>query len=268
MRGLVRPGSPRTAALAQRGVECVEGDLKSPESLRAACHGVRAVVSTANSALSRRQGDSIRTVDLQGHLDLVAIARAECVSRFVYASVTPGLSSATPFVRAKRRVEEAVRGSGMDWAILQGSPFMEISFSKLAGWDLDAGTVTLLGEGTMRVTYVSCRDVAALAILALESKDSCMIAAGGPEPVSPREAVRAFEEALSRPLRVRHVPIAVVRAMAAMLAPIDPIKSSLMTMAAETATRGEVQERGDLLDSPIAWTTVRTYARRVAEGNP
>ena len=269
MRGLVRAGSPRTAALAQLGVECVEGDLKAPESLRAACRGARAVLSTANSAISRRKGDSIRTVDLHGHLHLVAAAHAEGVSRFVYTSVTPSLSPASPFVRAKREVEEAVRGSGMDWTILQGSAFMEISFSKIAGWSLDSGIVTLFGDGLMPVSYVSVRDVAAVAVLTLERQDlACRaLPVGGPEPVSARGAVRAFEDALGRPLRVRHVPIPVARALAVILTPFDPIAPSLITMAMETAMRGDVLDtRAILGDSPITWTTVRDYARRVAEG--
>ena len=251
------------------GVECVEGDLKSPDSLRAACRGARAVVSTANSALSRREGDSIRTVDLEGHLSLVAAARAVGIPQFVYVSVTPGAAAAAPFVRAKRRVEEAVRGSGRAWTILQPSPFMEISFSKVAGWDLGSGTVTLFGDGSMPVSYVSYRDVAAVVGLALEREDlgSRTLPVGGPEPVSPRGAVRTFEEALGRSLRVRHVPIPVVRALAAILTPFDPITPSLLTMAAETATRGDVLDtRTALGDSTIQWTTVRDYARRAAEG--
>src|SRR5688500_17795240 len=72
-RALVRPTSDKTkvAQLQNLGAEIAPGDLKDPSSLRAACKGVNAVISTASSTLSRQEGDSIQTVDLEGQLSLI-----------------------------------------------------------------------------------------------------------------------------------------------------------------------------------------------------
>src|SRR5262245_3022323 len=109
VRGLVREGSPREAWLRDLGVDIARGDLKEPPSLRAACAGVDAVLTTANGIRSRRPGDSLTSVDRDGTLALVAAARAAGVARFVYTSLDPRLSSRAPFVGYKREVEGGVR---------------------------------------------------------------------------------------------------------------------------------------------------------------
>lgn len=88
VRALVRDESARVQALRVLGCETSKGDLKVPESLAQACTGADALVITANSAMSRRAGDSIRSVDrdgVLGLLDAAAVARltqvVECYTR-------------------------------------------------------------------------------------------------------------------------------------------------------------------------------------------
>ena len=47
--GLVRPGSPKEAALRDIGVEISAGDLRSRDAVDAACRGVSAVISTVTA---------------------------------------------------------------------------------------------------------------------------------------------------------------------------------------------------------------------------
>ena len=88
VRILVRPGSSY-ADLAHDGAEPVTGDLKEPASLRTACAGVDAVVTTAN-AIGRGGDATIESVDLQGNQPLIEAAEAEGVRRFVFTSVLGG----------------------------------------------------------------------------------------------------------------------------------------------------------------------------------
>ena len=157
----------------------------------------------------------------------------------------------------------------MEWTILQPSPFMETCFSKIAGWDVRAGTVNLLGDGRTPVAFVSYRDVATIAVRALlEGHPSGAIPVHGPEAVSPRDAIRRFEESLAKPLRVRCVPVAVMRVVAAALVSFQPMLSSILTMGIETSTRGDGHDpESAASEPPIAWTTVRAFAQRVAGGN-
>jgi NADH dehydrogenase len=68
VRALVRQTSDQTkvAELESLNIEIARGDLKDPATLAAACGGVNALISTASSTLSRQDGDSIQTVDLEG----------------------------------------------------------------------------------------------------------------------------------------------------------------------------------------------------------
>lgn len=88
VRALVRPTSnpARLEELRGLGVSLVEGDLKDPSSLEAACRGMKAVLSTASSTLSRQPGDSIRSVDRDGQLSLVDAAESAGVKQFVFIS--------------------------------------------------------------------------------------------------------------------------------------------------------------------------------------
>jgi uncharacterized protein YbjT (DUF2867 family) len=82
-RAFVRAGSAREALLHEMGVELVHGDLKDGTSVQAACKGATVVVTTANSVLSKRTGDSFQTVDRDGSLALLRAAEASGVRQFV-----------------------------------------------------------------------------------------------------------------------------------------------------------------------------------------
>src|SRR2546425_2953079 len=89
VRGLVRTSSDpaKVEKLRSEGVELVEGDLKDRSSLDAACQGVTMLIDTVSSStFSRRSGDSIATVDLQGQFNLEDAARAAGVRHFIFVS--------------------------------------------------------------------------------------------------------------------------------------------------------------------------------------
>src|SRR5215813_12954993 len=87
-RALVRPtaNSDRVARLRNIGVEFVEGDLKDPRSLGAACAGIETVISTASIMASHQPGDTVENVDARGQHDLVDAARVAGVASFVFVS--------------------------------------------------------------------------------------------------------------------------------------------------------------------------------------
>jgi uncharacterized protein YbjT (DUF2867 family) len=109
IRALVRTTSDpdKVNGLKSLGCELAIGDLKEPRQIEAACKGITAVISTASSTLSRQQGDSIESVDLQGQLALVNAARTAGIRRFVYASFREDPSIQYPLTQAKRAVERA-----------------------------------------------------------------------------------------------------------------------------------------------------------------
>ena len=258
VRALVRPHSAKAGSLRDIGADLVEGDLKDAASLDAACTRARTVISTANAIASRRRGDSLKTVDLDGQLALVAAAARAGVSQFVYVSVSPALPANNPFIQYKREVERAVRASGMRWTIVQPSAFMEIHAGAPLGWDFRAGRARILGTGRTVVSHVSVTDVAALIASATENPAAFdrELRITGPEPLTAFDAVRIAEEATGRRFRVQRIPTAALIVLSAVLRPVAPIPSSLMAM---TASAPDEPVQPPALDPGGRRTTFREY---------
>ncbi len=208
VRILVRSGSSYEHLVAA-GAQPVAGDLKEPQSLRAACTGAVAILTTANS-MGRGGDDTVESVDRVGNRNLVEAAAAEGVRRFVFTSVL-GASpeSAMPFVRAKGETEQRLRDSGMAWTVLQPDAFMDTWIPAVVGGPaLARQQVTVVGEGRRRHSFVAMRDVAAYAVSALDHRyaEGQTLLIGGPQALAWRDIVEVFEQELGHPVGLRTVP--------------------------------------------------------------
>lgn len=208
VRVMVRQASsidPRIGTSA----EVVLADLKDPRSLRRACTGVTAVVTTA-TATDRQGDDTIESVDHLGALNLVDAAELEGVQRFVFISALGAdPDHPMPLLRAKGAVERRLRASPLAWTIIQPNMFLDkLPVGVVGGPALSDQPVTLVGEGKRRHSMIATRDVAAYAVAALERDEAIgqTLILGGPQPLSMRDIVTAFEEELDRSIPVQTVP--------------------------------------------------------------
>lgn len=207
VRMLVRAGSTHDGLVAA-GAEAVTGDLKDLDSVRAACHDVDAVVTTAN-AIGRAGEDDIESVDHRGNANLVDAAAAEGVRRFVFVSALGAdPDHPMPLLRAKGRTERRLRSSGMAWTVIQPNLYMDTWIPAIVGGPALAGQpVTLVGDGHRRHSMIAMRDVAAYTVAALDHPEAVgrTLPIGGPEPVTWRDVVAEFGRELGRDLSVRTV---------------------------------------------------------------
>jgi len=262
VRALVRPTSDQNklAQLESLNVEIARGDLKDRSSLEAACRGANAVISTASSTLSRQEGDSIQTVDLEGQLNLIDAAKAANVSRFVLISFPP-VDVEFPLQTAKRSVEEHLKTSGLTFTILQPTFFMEVWLSPHLGFDAVNGKARVYGSGANKMSWISFKDVAKFAVASLDNAQArnAVIKLGGPEALSPLEVVRIFEELQGRQFDVEHVPEEALRQQRETAS--DPLQQSFAGLMLYYS-RGDVIDMRDTLDKfSVQLSSVRDFAQ-------
>lgn len=252
VRGLVRTTSDpqKVSRLQSLGVDAVVGDLKDPRSLAAACQGVRSVTSTASSTLSRQDGDSIETVDLQGQLNLIDAAEAAGVRHFVLISF-PNIDVDFPLQHAKRTVEDRLRRSRMTHTILQPTNFAEVWLSPALGFDPANGKATVYGEGHNKISWISSQDVARFAVAALDERraPNATIELGGPDDLSPLELVRLAEQVMGKSIDVQHVPEEALRAQHA--AATDSMQKSFAGLMLYYARGGVIDTESALRALPV-----------------
>jgi NADH dehydrogenase len=206
VRALVRT-SAAYDALSAGGVDAVMGDLKDPASLAAACDGMDAVVTTANSS-ARGGEDTVDSVDREGNRNLIDAAAGRGVERFLFVSALGAdPTHPMPFLQAKGESEQALRRSGMSWIVVQPNMYMDKMIPIVVGPAFAGEPVTLVGEGVRQHSFVAARDVASLAVAALArpESDGQTLVIAGPQPISWRDVIAAFERVLGRDIAVRTV---------------------------------------------------------------
>jgi uncharacterized protein YbjT (DUF2867 family) len=202
---LVRDVSTDKATeLKSAGAALVVGDLKSRSTLDAALKEIDTVICTASSTMSRREGDSIETVDQEGVQNLIDAAEAANIKRFVFVSFSRNIGNDFPLSVAKRAAEKRLESSSIDYTILLPSYFAEIWFSPAVGFDTGNGKIRIYGDGNAKVSYVAIEDVAKAMIASLDNPKASRkaIPIGGPNAISQLDAVALFEKATGRKMQV------------------------------------------------------------------
>ena len=266
VRALVRESSSpeKVEELRRSGIELAWGDLTDRASLDAACRGVRTVFSTATAIQSREVGNTLERVDREGQANLVDAAKAADVERFLFVSFRlGGRESDFPLKAAKRETAERLKASGMAWTVIEASVFMEVWLGPHLGFDAANARARVFGTGDQKISWVSFRDVATVAIAAAESDDARnrAIEVGGPEALSPNEVIRIFEERSGRRFEVERVPEEALRAMKA--AATNSVEETFAGLMLFCAGGDAIDMRDTLRRYPIRLTTVREYAESV-----
>jgi uncharacterized protein YbjT (DUF2867 family) len=268
VRALVRATSDpaKVEALAKAGAKVVVGDLKHRASLDDACEDADAVISTVSMITTAKPGDSFEATDERGTLNLIGAAKAAKVDHFIYVSFDTDRVPDSPLRNAKAKVQEALRASSMTYTILQPSYFMESWLGPHLGVDVANARAQIFGSGDRKMDYVSLTDVAELAVQSLTNPAArnATIRFGGPQSLTQREAIRAFEEAAGRAFQVQEIPEQALEAQ--WQGATDPMQRTYAALMLGCARGHEVPAADVLEKFPIRMTTVREFAERTASG--
>jgi NADH dehydrogenase len=267
VRALVRTTSDpaKVEALRGYGAEIVEGDVRAPASLAAACQGATAVIATVASVPSSYQPgeNDIQTVDLEGVMSLIDAAQAVGVEHFIYTSFSGQIDLDFPFRNAKRAVEQRLKESGLTYTILRPALFIESWLSPAVGFDAANAKAQIYGTGENPMSWISYPDVAQFAVESLDNPAArnATLELGGSEALSPLEVVRIFEEFSGRPFEVQHVPEEALAEQ--QKTATDPMQQSFAGIMRCYAAGASVDMEDTLKAFPIQLTSVSDYAQSV-----
>ncbi|MGW2048378.1 SDR family oxidoreductase [Streptomyces sp. NPDC001858] len=179
-------GFTRDAARAAfpEGVETAEGDFTEPESLKPALDGVRSLF------LVSRLGPDADVIDAARRAGVEHVVLVSSITAHTHPHLGPAVENLT--------VERLLKDSGMAWTILRPTQFA----SNALMW-----AASIRDHGTVRAPYADVglptihpADIASVARVTLSEPRhrGRTYALTGPEPVTPRQQVRAIAAALGR----------------------------------------------------------------------
>ncbi|MER5262409.1 NmrA/HSCARG family protein [Actinosynnema sp. NPDC002837] len=214
VRALTRaPHSVAAQGLRRLGAELAHGDFDDPASLRAALRGVRAVFVVTTPFGSDPGGETrhgIAVVDAARDVEHIVFTSASNADR----------RTGIPHFDSKQRIEEHLVTAGPRWTTLGPAAFIDDKFGEWTLRGLREGTFYLPMPSDRPLHLVAVRDIAAVAVLALEQPDRFagrrLDLAG--EALTPADMAEALTRATGHPIHHHCPPLEVVARYSADLA--------------------------------------------------
>ncbi|MEV0443762.1 NAD(P)H-binding protein [Streptomyces spectabilis] len=183
----------RHTAAVPGGVRHVVADLAEPTSLTPALDGAKALFLLLSGDLHAPEARPA---------DIVALAAASGVRRVVLLS-SQGVATRPlgPTRIAMRALEDALRESGLDWAVLRPGGFASNAFA----WAESVRTEGVVAApfGDVGVPVIDPADIAEVAAACLldDRHTGGVYELTGPEVITPRQQAEAVAAALGSPVR-------------------------------------------------------------------
>ena len=236
IRILTRKPTAKKSSAAR--IEYAVGDVMAPQSLNAPMQGIDVVVQCVqfpNHPIENpARGWTYERVDGEGTRNIVQACLTAGVRRFIYlsgAGAGPGRSE--PWFRAKHEAEQAVRQSGLEYAILRPSWVYgpeDRSLNRFVMLARRSPVIPVIGNGRSRVQPVSVFDVAKVAALCATRAQApnTVFELGGPEELSMNEILRTVQKILGKRRILMHSPVSMMKLAGRVLAllPNPPLTPS------------------------------------------
>jgi len=129
------------------------------------------------------------------------------------------------------------------------------------GFDYPNAKATIYGEGNNKISWIAIKDVASFAVAALDNPAAAnkIIELGGPEALSPLEAINIFETTKGTKFELQFVPKEALTAQRD--AAQDPLSESFATLILGVVNGSEIDMKNILDNFPIQLTSVIDYAK-------
>ena len=270
VRGMVRNAGDNSKRdhLKDLGMELMDGDIRAKSTFPQMLKGITTVITTVSSMpFSYVPGENdILHVDEEGMINLIDEAKRAGVNHFIYTSFSKNFDLDFPLSNAKRKVEKYLQNSGMNYTILRPSCFMEVWLSPAVGFDPINGKISICGDGTKSIAYISLKDVAEFAVESVSNPAAlnAEFELGGPENLSQLEVVKIFEDVFQKKMEVQHMPLESLQAQ--LNAVDDPMQKSFTGLMICVANGDYIDMKEVLRKFPARLTSVNDFAHLMAKG--
>ena len=211
-----------------QNVRRVQGDLLDIDSLVRGMKDCRSVVHVGGATPNRAYLERSYDATLIGTKNLIEAARMVGIRRFVFVSSDSVTRSHGPYALSKRKAEQDIMGSGLDWTIFRpraivGSGARDLG-RMMKFWS-HARWIPVIGDGTYLKQPVFVDDLCKAIAASLENRETFgqIITVAGTDGVEFNEFVSLFARKLgNRNFRLIHLPLFLVRSLARLAHFLNP----------------------------------------------
>jgi uncharacterized protein YbjT (DUF2867 family) len=213
----------RAAHLASDNVEIVRGDVRDPEDTARAAAGAGVVISAVQGFVGSG-GVSPASVDRDGNINLIRAASTEGADVILMSVVGAAADSPMELFRMKHAAEAVLATSAVQATVVRSTSFLELWIDLLQQTAGRSNRPLIFGRGQNPINFVSVRDVAALVeqVVFDRATRGQTFEICGPENLTLDELARMVSANRGGSRNPRHIPPAVLRAMAATVGRLRP----------------------------------------------
>lgn len=212
LKKLVDEGHEVLAAdIAEKEVGACEGKYKAvqidatkPETLAGICDGCEIVITTMGLTTASKKFTAY-DIDYQGNLNLLKEAEKAGVKHFAYVSVIKAdQAPAVPMLDAKAKFEQELKESSLTYCIYRPTGYF-YDIAKVFKPMIEAGKVTLLGDGSCKCNVIDTADFAGF-IVEHMCDENMTYSIGGKETYSYKEIADMCFAAAGRSGEIKSAP--------------------------------------------------------------
>ena len=194
VRGIVK-STTAAEKIKALGAEPIQGDMLKVEDVRRAAAGVKAIYHIA---------PNVNPNEIAFGEAAIAAAQLEGVERFVFHSLCHSQIEALPNRWWKLRVEEKIKESGLNFTILQPTPYMQ---NVLGQWQniVELGVYEIPYQPTTKLGMVDLADLAEVAVSVLTTEntyDWATYELAGPEILTQNEVYTTIKHITGKDIRL------------------------------------------------------------------
>ena len=179
------------------------GQATKPVSLHHLCDDIDIVFSSIGITVQKDKL-TFRDVDYQGNKNILNIARAKSVRKFIYVSVFNAHTyEHLEIIKAHEDFVRELKESGLDYAVIRPTGFFKdmSEFLRMA----KSGRVYLIGNGKNKINPIHGADLAKVCVDAVTGKEH-EIPVGGPVIYSIKEIAELAFSILGKKPKITRIP--------------------------------------------------------------